>query len=104
MKRAAKAGLAHRIGTHCCEADHIGVHEPADFVLAFYMAHETPDIAQLMHQLRAAVRDGGRLLVAEPKLHVTASAFEGTYQAARKAGFRRVESPRVPFSHAMVLA
>lgn len=103
MGRARKAGVAHRIATYCCERDDIGTHEPADFALSFYMAHETPSVENLMRQLRPAVREGGRLLVVEPKLHVSASAFEATHQAARAAGFRRIESPRIRFSHAMLL-
>ena len=45
-KRAAKAGVGDRIDTHRCQANALEVAEPVDFALAFYSAHEVPDLPQ----------------------------------------------------------
>lgn len=99
-RRAARAGLADRVTTHLCAPDRVGVAGPVDFALSFWMAHETPSQRDLLAELAAVLRPGGRLLVAEPRLHVTAREFERTYEAAALAGLRVAAHPAVRASYA----
>lgn len=99
IRRARKAGLADRITTVLCTEDNIGVHDGVDFALAFWMAHETPDEFEFLRQVQAILKKSGKLLVAEPKLHVTGTEFKQTMALAQKAGFRWIDSPRVAMSH-----
>jgi ubiquinone/menaquinone biosynthesis C-methylase UbiE len=99
-KRARKAGVADRITTYLCEADNIGSHEEADFALAFWMVHETPDESHFFSQVHAALKKSGKLFLAEPRLHVTAAEFSNTVSIAQKSGFKRLDSPKIFLSHA----
>ena len=99
-KRAARAGVLSRIRTCRCSPDDIGVNEPVDFILSFWMAHEVADIPGLLEQLRAGLQPGGKCLIVEPRWHVRVPRFQSIIAAAEKAGFRLLAKPRVRFSRA----
>ncbi len=103
-KRARKAGVGARIRTHRCKPDRIGIRGPADFALAFWMVHEVPDPGGFLGQVRSLLKPGGKLLVVEPKIHVSRRKFQETLDAARRAGLALEEEPRVRISRAAVLA
>lgn len=100
-KRACKAGFADRIVLHCSRPDSLGVEEPADFVLAFWMAHEVRDKGLFFSQIFDFLKPGGRLLLVEPKFHVTRKSFGRTVETCRKAGFRLLGEPDVALSRAV---
>ena len=103
QKRAARAGLLSRIQTRRCTADSLGIMEPLDFILTFWMVHEVPEISRFFPQLRARLKPAGKYLLVEPRGHVSASRFEATLAAAQKAGFRLLHQPRVSLSRAALL-
>ncbi len=106
-KRAANAGLLHRI-----EARHVDVGGAwandlagtVDFALAFYMVHEVSDARAFFALVRSTLATGGRFLVVEPKTHVSACAYADTVAAARTAGFEIVDSPKIRRSRATLLS
>lgn len=98
-KRAQKAGVAHRITTRLCEENNIGIHEAVDFALAFWMAHETPNAFNFLHQVHAILKKSGKLLLTEPKLHVTGAEFRKTMAIAQEVGFKHLDSPIISLSH-----
>jgi ubiquinone/menaquinone biosynthesis C-methylase UbiE len=100
-KRACKAGLADRIVLHRCRPDILGVEDPADFVLAFWMVHEVPDKPRFFGEIFSFLKPGGRLLLVEPKFHVTRSGFGRTVEVGRAAGFRLLGEPAVALSRAV---
>ncbi|MHB8844391.1 MAG: SAM-dependent methyltransferase [Nitrospirota bacterium] len=102
-RRAERAGLARRIRPVLAASDDIAVREPVDFVLAFWMAHETGDVPRFFRQVFTALKPGGMMLVAEPKLHVGSQRFLEVMDAARSAGFRMVDAPPVRWSRTMLL-
>mgnify|MGYP000064841931 CR=1 FL=1 len=97
-KRAERTGVAHRITAHRCESQRLGVNQPADFILAFWMVHETPDAGNFFSQLRACLRPSGKILVAEPRMHVSKTTFENTMNAAEAVGLQLTGKPRIRFS------
>jgi len=101
-KRAKKAGVANRITTLWCDENSIGIHEAVDFALAFWMAHETPDERSFLRQVHAILKPSGKLLLAEPKGHVTFSEFKKTLSIAQGLGFKPIDSPVISLSHAAV--
>ena len=101
-KRAKKAGVDNRITTVLCDENSIGVHEEVDFALAFWMAHETPDTSHFLQQVQAILKPSGKLLLAEPKGHVTFSEFKKTLSIAQELGFKLIDSPVISLSHAAV--
>jgi len=103
MARARRAGVAQRIRPVPAAPDDISVRGPVDFVLAFWMAHEVENTASFFSQAFSALKARGKMLVAEPKMHVTMRRFREIVQAARDAGFRDSEAPAVRLSRAVLL-
>jgi hypothetical protein len=68
------------------------------------MAHEVSDIAGFFALVRSTLAPGGRMLVVEPRMHVSASDFADTIAATRKAGFSIVDQPRIPRSRSVLLS
>jgi len=102
-KRAAKAGVADRIRTHRCQPRSVGVEGTMDFALAFYSAHEVPNLRRLLGELHGCVHPQGELLLVEPIGHVTASFFRTMISLAEEVGFRVQDRPRIRLSHAALL-
>jgi len=101
--RAQQAGLAARIRTELAGHEGPGVFGPADFALAFWMVHETPSQVGLLSEIGGALRPDGRLLIAEPRFHVTEEAFEKTLEAAALAGLVIADHPAVRASRTVLL-
>jgi len=96
LRRARRAGLAERIVASVCSAEDLGLarfQESADLAVAIHMVHEVPDQGRLLTQLSQALKSGGRLLIKEPKGHVTPEAFERTLTLAGQAGLTASEDP-----------
>jgi SAM-dependent methyltransferase len=103
LRRATRAGVAERIRTHRCEADSIGLDDAIDFALAFYSAHEVPDLRRLLLEIHTRLRPEGRMLVIEPVGHVKANDFDTMVSVAETVGFKADEHPRICLSRAVVL-
>jgi len=95
--------LEKRIIVHKCEENKIGVSEPVDFVLLFYMVHEVPNKEDFFNEIRTILKPNGQVLIVEPPFHVSKSAFEETIRKAGDVGFIIVERPKVLFSKAVIL-
>ncbi len=103
-RRAEKAGVADHIELIKCEKDRLGINiEAADFALVFAMLHEVPDQARLLGEIHHCLKEGGKLLLAEPPIHVTAKKFDNEAAIAEEVGFQVVERPRLRWSHAILL-
>jgi ubiquinone/menaquinone biosynthesis C-methylase UbiE len=102
-RRSRRARVAERIVLHRCSKESLGVEDPADFALAFWMAHEVPDKSRFFGEILALLKPQGRLLVVEPKVHVTQRSLEGTVAVCREAGFHVLEEPLVALSRAYLL-
>jgi len=92
-----------RIILHKCEKDKIGLNEKADFVLAFYMVHEVPSQEKLFSEIKAMLKEKGRVLIVEPNFQVSKKEFAETIGSAEKSGFRVLAKPRILFSRSAVL-
>jgi ubiquinone/menaquinone biosynthesis C-methylase UbiE len=92
-KKAIRHGMSDRMEFHQCNASHIGLNQKADFILAYYMIHETPDPKAFLSELRNILKPGGRILVVEPKMHVSQSAFESMVKDAESAGLHAIDFP-----------
>jgi ubiquinone/menaquinone biosynthesis C-methylase UbiE len=103
-KRSIRAGVADRIVLHRCRKESLGVDGPADFALVFWMAHEVPDKPRFFHEIHDLLRPEGRLLLVEPKYHVSLRSLERTLAVCRDAGFTVLEAPAISLSRAFLLA
>ena len=98
LKRAKRAGVAKRIAPHCCEADAIEVEEKVDFILAFWMVHEVSNQKYFFSQLKSGLAPAGKILIAEPKFHVTAKQLDRSIETAETCGLRCVGKPDIRLS------
>jgi len=102
-RRAVRQGVASRIHFHQCQPEHIGVTEPMDFILAFWMVHEVINQENFLREAAGLLKIGGRMLIAEPKLHTTATALKRTVDLACAAGLNPLSAPAIRLSRAVVL-
>ena len=100
--RAENHDVANRIDFRLCDANHLGVKGPVDFVLAFWVIHEVADPKNLLIEVRSFLQPQGHLLIAEPKGHVSASRFAETVELARNVGFKTSKGPVVRLSRSVV--
>jgi len=103
VKRAQRAGLADRISAIHCGVDDLEIQNPADFILAFWMVHEVPDQNLFFKQLKSLLTAEGRILVAEPKMHVTAQDLKRTLAIARACGLQCIDNPKISLSRTALL-
>lgn len=95
VRKVEKSGLGDRIQFHNCSSDSLNFTstvEPFDFMLLYYMVHETPDPGHLFAELRPLMKANGRILVIEPVFHVNEVEFLKNLHLAEAAGFR-VDGP-----------
>lgn len=88
--RAARAGLGDRIETRLTKGESLGVEDMAgqvDFTAAIHVVHEVPKPELFFTEVHAALKPGGRLLIVEPKGHVSDEDFAKTTALAHRAGF-----------------
>jgi ubiquinone/menaquinone biosynthesis C-methylase UbiE len=105
-KRARKAGLSGRIETIVCNDKSLGLDdfkEKIDFALASAVVHEIPDSTKFFSEVCEALKPAGKLLVAEPKGHVSETDFERTVSIAKRNGFKVMDRPQIKRSRAVLL-
>jgi len=102
--RALRAGVAHRIRPCLASPGSLNVREMANFILAFWMAHEVPDQERFFAQLHTVLKKEGKFLLAEPKLHVSKTQFDDAISMAQKIGFKLLDKPDIPLSLAALFA
>ena len=92
-RRAGKAGLAGRIEVREARPDTLGIadlKDAVDFAAAIHMVHEMPNPDRFFKEVRWVLKPGGRLLVTEPKGHVSLIKFNKMIAVAEGAGFNSV--------------
>ncbi len=88
-RRASRAGVLDRIELLNCGETNLGIDDLAnqvDVAMAFHVVHEVPDPSAFFAQLCPTIKSGGRLLLAEPKGHVTEDEYSETERIAERAG------------------
>jgi len=89
-RRAEKAGLLDRIELRHITAEGLGVEDlsgKVDFAAAIHMVHEVPNQTAFFTEVWEVLKPGCRLLVVEPKGHISPARFEETVSYAKKVGF-----------------
>jgi len=106
MKRIQKTDVSGTIETHKCSAKSLLIDDFSgkfDFALAFAVVHEVPDQDRLFREIYAALKQDGKLLIAEPKGHVGENDLEKTVSLAEKEGFRIEQKPSIMKSRSVLL-
>ncbi|HNZ64289.1 MAG TPA: class I SAM-dependent methyltransferase [Smithella sp.] len=102
--RAQRKGVADRIKTHLAGPDSIGFNQKADFVLAFWMAHEVPEQNKFLSEIRDLIKPDGLFLLVEPRIHVSRKNFAQTVEMAKQLGFAIKESLPIRMSRSALFA
>lgn len=95
--------LENTIVLHKCEKDKIGLQEKVDFIWAFYVIHEVPNHDRLFAELSSMLKHNGKLLIIEPKFHVSKKDFETMVDKLKKVDMQLIDTPKVTFSRAILL-
>jgi ubiquinone/menaquinone biosynthesis C-methylase UbiE len=106
MRRAKKARLSERIDARVCGQNSLGVDDLAgkiDFAVVFALVHEVHDKKRLFSEAYATLKQSGKLLLAEPKGHVSSVAFEETVSIAQSVGFEVLHDLEIRRSRAVLL-
>jgi predicted O-methyltransferase YrrM len=104
-KRAVRAGLTDRIEARLIDRlDQLNdLCGEIDFALLFAVVHEVPDKKTLFEKIGQLVKQGGIILFAEPRGHVTKTEFAHSVAMAELEGFVENGDIRIAGSHAVVL-
>jgi len=102
MERARKKGVSDIIKTHLAGPDSIGFQEKADFILAFWMAHEVPDQKRFFSEIRDLMKPQGLFLLVEPLMHVSGKNFSSAIETATQLGFISRGSPKIRMSRSVL--
>ena len=98
QKRAKRAGVEQRITLHLCKKDSLGLNTRFDFALVFWMVHEVPDQESFFKEIRSLLKPNGKLLMSEPKIHVTMAKYNETIEKAIRAGCVLKSNPSISLS------
>lgn len=103
-RRGEKEGLLEQIHLHQCTNRELGVREYVDFALAFYVAHEVPNIDAFFKEVVKILRPHALFLLVEPKLHVTMSRFREMIWLACSIGLTCHKELKVRGSRAILFS
>ena len=95
-QRARKAGLLDRIELRQIGSDGLNSEDlsgQVDFTAAFHMVHEVSDKSSFFTEVMRTLKPGGKLLVVEPKGHVSQDKFQQTVSTAEEMGFQSESLP-----------
>jgi ubiquinone/menaquinone biosynthesis C-methylase UbiE len=95
--------LEERIVLHKCEKDNIGINERFDFILLFWMIHEVPNSMNLIKSLMNLLNDNGKILIAEPKIHVIKKDFNKMITRINEMNIKTEEGEKIFFSRTVLL-
>lgn len=102
IRRLENTGLDARVQTRLSTARKIGISEPIDLALAFWMVHEVTDREAFLTEIYEALRPQGKFLIVEPKIHVNKQNFFKTVLICQKIGFAAVQETSIFMSRSMV--
>jgi ubiquinone/menaquinone biosynthesis C-methylase UbiE len=102
QKRSIKNGLSSIIRLHKSEPNSLGVETPVDFILAFWMVHEVPMPKFFFQQIQECLKLNAKILIAEPKFHVSSKRFQKMTALAQESGLNFCETPSIKFSRSVV--
>lgn len=88
VQTGASSASRAPIETHLCSETGLNLKGEFNFILAFYMLHETPDLDRALKEIMALTAPGGDVLVAEPAfLGLTFRHFKSTQAQFERSGF-----------------
>jgi hypothetical protein len=96
-RRARKANLLDRLDLRHIKEDGLGIKDLSnrvDFTAAIHVVHEVPDQTVFFKTVWDALKPGGKLLVIEPKGHISPEEFRQSLSKAIGTGFYSKALPK----------
>ena len=91
------------ITLHKTGKDEIDLNEKVDFALVFYVLHEIPNQENFLRELKTLLKPDAKILIVEPKAHVTEKEFEQALKLMKITGLKIIARPKIFFSRAIVV-
>lgn len=102
LKRAQQARVANIVKAHLSTIERINYPGQVDFILSFWMVHEVKDQPGFFKEITSLLKPGGKYLLAEPIMHVSATDFEATVRNAIASGLKPVADQKISISRTKV--
>lgn len=77
--------------------------EKFDFILLFWMYHEVKNKSVFIEELKSVLKPDGKILIAEPGIHVSGKHFSDSIKMLTDAGLRISGEPQIALSRAVLL-
>ena len=77
--------------------------EKFDFILLFWMYHEVRNKPVFIKELKSVLKPEGKMLIAEPGIHVSGKKFNDSIKLLTDAGFIISEKPQIALSRAVMM-
>lgn len=95
--------IENRIDFHEAKKDEIGLSGKFDFILIFYMLHEVPNQKTFLNELKNALKTNGKILISEPKFHVSKKDFQKSIELIEEMGFKITTYPNIFLSRSIII-
>jgi SAM-dependent methyltransferase len=105
LRRARRANVLDRIEARLCRADSLCIADlrgQIHFALLFAVVHEIVDPACFFSEVHDVLGPQGRVLFAEPRMHVRDDAFRQSLSMAERSGLHQVRWLQIPWSRAVL--
>lgn len=106
-RRMDKRGLASRVEARVCSEHSLQVGDltgSIDFAIAFAVVHEVPDPRQLFREMVDSLKQGGIMLLSEPRGHVSTDEFAASRRVAEDAGLQSIAEVQIWRSHSLLFS
>ena len=103
---AEKAGVKKQIEPRLCERNTMNIQDlygTVQFVILFMMLHEVPDHERLVQEVYDVLEPGGKILFAEPLIHVGRESFVQSLEVMKRVRLTVVETPHIALCRTAVL-
>ncbi len=94
-KKAVRSGVEDRIVFLKATPGNpgIGISIKADFILAYYMIHETGDYVSFLSAVKENLKKGGKILIVEPAFHVSKNKYFKLVSEVEDIGYTVLDKP-----------
>jgi ubiquinone/menaquinone biosynthesis C-methylase UbiE len=103
LKKKINKYKLNNIVLHQSSINKIGLSNKVDFILMFYILHEVRDQLNLLQELKSILKPDGKILLVEPKFHVTKSTFYKSINLIINNGFKIIDKPKFFFSRSAII-
>ncbi len=102
QKRAQYSKYTLPITSILADRVHQMITDPIDFLLNFWMLHEVNDKTEFLNYWHRQLKQGGKYLLVEPKIHTSRKSFEEEIGLCESVGFEEIEKPIIRTSRAVL--